>query len=1065
MKRTATIRMLLLFSALTLGVACSSEEAGFGDEGAGGGGAGDAGAGGGGNNPIGVGGSGGGPVVPVPADCANYEFEGQTYRCNELDACDFSPDSFTFRRACVECDPRYGNPPPGGCDDPGPGPGGAGGAGGAGPNPNPNPGGGNDPAATRESCMSCHNNSDQGYQGDGLINPHPFRGAEMIPCTGCHGGNPQGTGKDGSHVPPPPRLANWRNQNPNNPDFQADHLRRTLSGIDKLTPNPYEVQGRDDGPFDNLDYLQFINPGDLRVVSEGRGCGQADCHGDAHGQWVPRSILATANGLFSSTRFSVGVENRIPEHRGRDKDGDSLSDTAPRAVSNPGYNPNAREVGEVGRLVEAPEKAQFDGEMRNNGLYDANTLANYVTNANEDRERPGRVKYNTPLETLIDEQINITCGDCHLWSAGQNDRYADFRSSGCTACHMEYSYDGKSRSGDPNVPRNEPTDPDNWANNYGQRAHIRDHRIRNVVKTLDDGTFISGISDRACVGCHQGSNRTVLQFWGVRMDQNKDVTNNQQYPANPENFTNTQQDRRLYDPAVGNATFNGRDFEQHLLVEDYDGDNRDDTPPDVHYEAGMGCIDCHGSFDLHGGTEGNPDSGRIHSRQDQAVAIRCESCHGTTEETAATQPCDDYWGENKDCGLDYEGNPVRHVWKDGEGNYWLRSRVTGERHYIPQSRQVTIDEGAVNPLKNNQPIFNPRASYAMGRADGNPLTGVGPIQNDPNLYTLGFSHTDTMDCTSCHGSWQNTCIGCHLGTQYDVNNPNLFSNITGERILLAQAAADFVYQSPVPMYLGVNSRGKITQISPAEKTFWRYVDLNGNTSQVFAFNDRLGEGNNPDNGGRNTFPALSQNQMSAHAIRGKIAPDKEGPRYCVSCHLNQGQVDNAANWAAYEQFFADYQNNNFANFNFNLLQQQIGQNTGNQQNSPFWVHMAAGLGSGLFLFDVDGCPNNPLDNNANREYCNDQAPAQRFNVNNTVYDLDKLVQLNGVPNASTSHPRLDGRGQGARRQGASNDEMSGPLGAQTLQKLAHPAQGVILDSWMDADGVPQGNANQYIIVQ
>ena len=42
-------------------------------------------------------------------------------------------------------------------------------------------------------------------------------------------------------------------------------------------------------------------------------------------------------------------------------------------------------------------------------------------------------------------------------------------------------------------------------------------------------------------------------------------------------------------------------------------------------------------------------------------------------------------------------------------------------------------------------------------------------------------------------------------------------------------------------YLGVNSRGKITQGLSRRKVFWRYVDLNGNTSDVYAFSDRLGE--------------------------------------------------------------------------------------------------------------------------------------------------------------------------------------------------------------------------------
>lgn len=984
----------------------------------------------------------------TPVDCSNYEFRGQIFNCEQLDRCDPSAD-IQARLACCECDPELCNPDPNcavcgdGICDPGeiqncPG------------DCEQAP-----PVGQVESCMSCHNGAQTAndYSGGGLSNPHPFPGAELVTCTGCHGGNPQGAGRLGSHVPAPPSIGDKQNLVV---DQEAYFNRLTLSGLDKLQPELYTSPDQPDQTFSNLDYIQFLNPGDLRVVSQQRGCGANGCHDSEHAQWVPRSPIATTTGIFSATRFTVGVDNRIQEYRGRNQSGDSLADSAPRAASNPAFNQTNADIGEVGRLVEQPELAQFFGAMRDNGIYDANTLANHVINANQDQARPNRVRYGSPLEHLIDEQVSITCGDCHLYSAGANNRYADFRSSGCTACHMEYSYDGRSRSGDPNVNRNEPANPDAIA--APERSHVEAHQIRNVAKFLRNGAFVRGISDRACVGCHQGSNRTVLQYWGIRLDQNQDVTNNFQYPANPANFTDTQNDTRLYDPAVNNATFNGRVFQQHLLVEDYDNDGRDDTPPDIHYEVGMGCIDCHGSYDMHGGTKGQVASGKIRSRQNQGVAVQCESCHGGIEAYAPYAPCTTYDGQQADCAVDDLGNPLRHVTRDANGNYFLKSRVTGQQLFVPQTLDTIVQNNKQHPF-NQQLIYSPKASYAMGRADGNPQTGVGPQQEDPNLYQPGFAHMDTMDCVSCHASWTNNCIGCHLANQYDVNPNNyFFSNITGERILLFQAAADFVYQTPIPFYLGVNSRGKITQISPAEKWFYRYIDFNGQESAVFAFSDRLGEGNNPNNGGRNAFPALNHNQMMAHSIRGKVEADQEGPRYCVSCHINVDALDNFG--AEYDAFLAAYANNDFANLDFNLLQQHIGQNTNNQLNSPIWVHMVAGLGSGLFLFDETGCPVNPLDANANRQYCPDGAPADNFDPNNVVYDLDRLVEFNGVPNSSSAHPRT--KLQGAQRIGASNGEMAGPLGAQTLQKLADPNVGRVLDSFLDSNGDAQGGAANFL---
>ena len=144
---------------------------------------------------------------------------------------------------------------------------------------------------------------------------------------------------------------------------------------------------------------------------------------------------------------------------------------------------------------------------------------------------------------------------------------------------------------------------------------------------------------------------------------------------------------------------------------------------------------------------------------------------------------------------------------------------------------------------------------------------------------------------------------------------------------------------------------------------------------------------------------------------------------------------------------------------FDLLREHIGLNTGNQLDSPFFVHMVAGLGTSLFLFDANGCPVNPFDNNANRQNCNNQAPADIFDVNNVAYDLDRIVQYDGQTNSTNLHPRLDNRGP--RRDG-NNYMMAGPLNRGLLERITDPDLGLVLDSWIDADSNAQGDAANYI---
>jgi len=884
------------------------------------------------------------------------------------------------------------------------------------------------------SCMSCHNGSQHpDYSGPGLENPHPFAGADNLACTTCHGGDSTAQSKEKAHVPPPPEIGD-RDQQIR--DARAWFNRLTLSGMDKFPD--YSGNGR---MWTAIDYLQFVNPGDLRVVSRARACGT--CHGP-HADLVSRNILATETGFFSGSSYFMGTENAVAAHRGLYDD--TAADYGWRAVTDPTWVYDPDDVGRVGELLEVPVWSRFGRsgpmEIFRNPQFDAANLTNEL-------EADGRVKNGSRMAALFMEQVSFTCGDCHLGSAGANNRYGDFRSSGCTACHMPYSADGRSRSRDPNVSKIEPLDPDDI--DEPERSHVRSHRIHSVARTLPNGERIEGIDDATCAGCHQGSNRTVMQYWGIRLDQNADVRNHQQYPANPVSFRTTANDPRLFDPVVDNRTFNGRNPNQYLLHEDYDGDDRDDTPEDIHYEKGMGCIDCHAGWDLHGGDPADADTTQIRSRMEQHTGIECENCHGNASTYAATAPHVKKDGTVVDAAMDRNGRPLEHVVRDPDGTVWLTSKLDGRRHYVPQTRDAVVDSGKTHPVS-GAPLWSALASYAMGRADADPANGIGPIQT--NRPSAGFSHGDNMSCAACHSSWANSCVGCHLKGEY--NEGNNFSNITGERIVYRQRNADFTYQSVVPFQIGVDAKNRISQVSTNTKVFYQWRDRQGQFTDVVAFTDRSGKGNNP----AQPFGSLGHNALLQHSIRGKVSSTQEGPRYCVACHLTENSV---ANWRPeYDAFRAALAARNYGALDFDLLQTQIGRNPGNQLDSPFFVHMVAGLGSGLFLFNKDGGPVNPLDGNANRFGSNGVAPASSFDPAQATLDLDRIVDANGVSFASNNHSMLKPGIGPNNRDGATDSHRPGPLGATLIQKLVDPDLGVVLDSWIDADGNLQGDASDHM---
>ncbi len=987
-----------------------------------------------------------GPVVPEPQDCNALEYNGGTVNCSELLNTDnfcanvyegtYSPENpnFGLISACGTCNSQYFASPGVTCD----------GIGEIAPPPPPPPAPEQD-----ESCYRCH--APAGYDGNHSIeDPHVWN---SVQCTQCHGGDGTANNPVFAHVCPPPEVGNRQQQIL---DPRAFFLSFTTAGVQFL-PN-YECL-QQDGTYratTALEWLAFENPGDLRAGEEGLGCGA--CHGvtaedPATGEEyikggnvvgrVKRSVMGNATGLNSGTRHGIGAPNKFAERNSKtvQYDWNSQADYGATAVTDPNYDPNTRSVGQVPSLA-APEV--FTGiEFRDNQAYTAAQVDNsYELNQlNADNYPNGMA--NFIAEQLFQEVLNQACTGCHLQNKYNNNRAGDYRTAGCAACHFSTGALGRSASQDPNVPKIEPFDPNNLA--PGEKSHVADHRIRNVAKLPGPGNpnlrvAVQGVGDNNCIVCHEGSNRTVAQFHGYRLDQGSyiygnddfnvvnqlgDLVNNLFFPSN--NTVTFANKTELFGE---NQQFNNRFLTQWIDKEVWQADvanlvnqeGQDETPEDIHHESGMGCIDCHGTGALHG-------RGQIYSRmkvQTHENDVLCETCHGTL----------DAYAENDGANIvDQGGYPLANTIVNNalNGDFWLISKLNGSQHYIPQVKDIVnaADAGGnkrypPGSTYAGQPVFNLVASYAMGRyQDQQDLTdGYGPVQpNNANIVmTNNFSHSDGfqyslgnvaqnnqgLECYTCHAAWQNNCIGCHLDSFYDANPANFFfSQVSGERIYF-NFNAFFIYQNPIDFMMGINDRSKISPMQGLHRWF-RYTDLNNDTSNYLSHGDRNGLGNDPQlrNANRNNLPALQNQPFTPHSIRGKASDQKIGLRGCLDCHIPNANA----------VFVTDQVNDNYDLTAFIADQENYA------TSIPYQVEMAMGReNTGLFQFDANGLP----------VFFSNDTPA---------FDVYRLVEDDGTTNSSANHPLLDPFGANGSNPdyndfvSQNNARMTRPLSGQVLQRL------------------------------
>ena len=346
------------------------------------------------------------------------------------------------------------------------------------------------------------------------------------------------------------------------------------------------------------------------------------------------------------------------------------------------------------------------------------------------------------MSSVMDTYLPKACPTCHLNAFGRNKAAGTYRSSGCTACHMIYSDNGLSESDDPMLDKNFP-------------PHPRKHELTSAIPV------------EQCAHCHFQGGRIGLAYRGIR-----------EGGFSPEQTP-------IHGTTLGESIYgHGPDF-YFSDEDDTDGEwapgvPRDiQTPADLHYDAGMVCVDCHVGGDVHG-------DGNLYRSERYQTAIRCEDCHGTVRAAILEDPEDGLFKNSR-------GDALKRLQRVGSAIRLELAIDPGKKLYVPQIH-LLLEAGV-----------NPRMTKAMG------------------VDEKGFSHSDSLECYACHTSWRQTCFGCHITVDDSAKALNFTTGVRSPGLTSATKddySLDF-------FALGINERGKLAPLCSSMSIFLSYVDEDG----------------------------------------------------------------------------------------------------------------------------------------------------------------------------------------------------------------------------------------------
>jgi hypothetical protein len=635
--------------------------------------------------------------------------------------------------------------------------------------------------AKSAGCVTCHTKSDRKTM-------HPAGGV-VLGCTDCHGGDASVSTPAGESY-----------------DADAQHDKRDWSAayqaaMDKAHvlpryPEHWKTSANPQRSYtwwmkESPEFVRFVNPGDLRAAT--LACGA--CHLPEI-QANEKSLMANAAMFWGAAAYNNGIlpykHSVLGEAYTQDgkpaatasppvPDGNpSAHDILPKVypmpaweITPPGdifrvFERGGRNIGTVFPEIGLPGEAGLLQRLEEPGRPD-------IRQSNRGPGTGSRVAI--PVLNIVKTRLN----DPFIWMLGTNDNPGDYRSSGCSACHVVYANDrdtfhsaiyakygntGLSQEADPTI-------------SHAESGHPLKHEFTRQIPTSQ------------CMICHMHQPNmfinTMLGYtmWDYESDAASMWPKQQKYPSaeeqrkildrNPEEAAirgkwgdpDFSKDVSLLNPQLKDTQF--ADYHGHgwnfraVYARDRKGDLLDKSrdivandDPDkfrkavhlqsIHVDVGMQCVDCHFSQDNHG-------NGYVKAEVMGAVEIQCQDCHGTvdTYPTLKTSgPAAGPYGRDLLLIRNPDGKK-RFEWVDGK--LIQRSAVTPGLEWT-----MTLVKDSADP---KSPMYDAKATQAH------------TVSDNPDAMKFGADvpkaqrahNEDKMLCYACHTSWTTSCGGCHLPIQ------------------------------------------------------------------------------------------------------------------------------------------------------------------------------------------------------------------------------------------------------------------------------------------------------------